>query len=173
MKPDAICGKSLCYKIVAIRESCKDLTSHSLRRYIQTGQARWLIMEACGHSCRVVNAPIVPCAFSMRVEREHNINSKFSWGYPVSRSAMVSSLCNRGSITSILKPNDFFRELHISNGWTRLHNPRLESVCSREGECCSVRTSFDYLRACHNRCRQAHLFSIERQMHKSVGRPSP
>jgi len=72
----------------------------------------------------------------------------------------------------ILKHNGFFRESRTDNWWARLHDSRLEPVCSWESECCSVRASLDHLRACYNRRRQTHLFPIERQMHKSMGCPS-
>lgn len=65
--------------------------SQSSRTYIQTGRARWLITEVYERLYRVVNAPIVPCAFSMRVVRGRNINFKFLWEYPASRSATVPS----------------------------------------------------------------------------------
>jgi len=47
-------------------------------------------MEAYVHLCRVANALIVLCTFSIRVGQRCNINFKFAWEYPVSRSAMVS-----------------------------------------------------------------------------------
>lgn len=72
---------------------------------------------------------------------------------------------------SILKRNGFFRESYISDWWTRLRNSRVESVRSWEGKCRSIGTPFDYLRACRDRRRQAHLFSVKRQMYKSMGCP--
>lgn len=78
-------------KIIVTRESCQGSMSQSSRTYIQTGRARWLITEVYERLYRVVNAPIVPCAFSMRVARGCNINFKFSWEYPVSCSATVPS----------------------------------------------------------------------------------
>lgn len=113
----------------------------------------------------------------MRVVRGRNINFKFSWEYPVSRSATVSfatvdQLVDFEDANINRKCNGFFRESRTSNGWARLRGSRLESICSRKGECCSVRAPLDHLRARRNKRWQAHLFFIERQMHKGVGCPS-
>jgi len=64
-------------------------------------------------SCRAASARIVPCAFAKCQERERNINFEFSWEYPVSRSAKVSSLYNCTIVSSsILEIYFFFSESH-------------------------------------------------------------
>lgn len=149
------------------------------KTYTRTGRAKWLITGACEFSYRAANALNVLYAFSMRPERGCNTSSKFPWEYPASRFAKVSLLLynlTRHDRSIHFEASLFFffiRESHASNWWTGLCGPRLEPLRSREGERRTSWTPFNHLRTRCDRRRQAYLFFVEGQMHKSVGRPDP
>lgn len=128
-------------------------------------------------SYRAVSARNVPCAFARCRERERSINSESSWGYPVSRSAKVSlyfTAADRSSSSGfgICFPV-LFRKPNVGNRRARLRSPRLESIRSDKGERRSSGTPFDHLRTRRDGHRQAYLFSVEGQVHKSVERAGP